>query len=60
MINIPESEDGFVDSDVQAEKNKIRTVTPYLQATNNLVVKDFTKFYGKALAVNQICVGVDK
>lgn len=58
--NIPESEDGVVDSDVLAEKAKIRSVSSYLQATQNLVVKDFTKFYGKNLAVNQICLGVDK
>lgn len=43
-----------------AEKTKIRSVTSFLQASNNLVVKDFTKYYGKMLAVNQICVGVDK
>lgn len=43
-----------------AEKNKIRSVTPYPQTSNSLVVKDFTKFYGNVLAVNQICVGVNK
>ena len=57
---IPESEDGFVDSDVLAEKNRIRSVTSYLQATNNLVIKDLTKFYKKIMAVNQICLGVDR
>lgn len=57
---MPESEDGFVDSDVMAEKNKVRMVAPYLQATNNLVIKDFTKFYGSYRAVNQICLGVEK
>lgn len=58
--NIPESEDGVVDSDVLDEKMKVRTVTPYLQSTKNLVVKDLTKFYKKHLAVNQLCVAVDK
>jgi hypothetical protein len=57
---MPESEDGIVDSDVMAEKTKIRSVTPYLQATSNLVVKDFTKIYGKMIAVNQICLGVNR
>ncbi|KAJ6635436.1 Phospholipid-transporting ATPase ABCA3 [Pseudolycoriella hygida] len=60
VTNIPESEDGTVDSDVMAEKNKIRSLTPYIEANNNLIVKDFTKFYGNILAVNQICVGVNK
>lgn len=60
MSNITESEDGIVDSDVMAEKNKIRSITPYPHVSSSLVVKDFTKLYGKFLAVNQICVGVDK
>lgn len=60
QTNLPESEDGVIDTDVRAEKTQIRAVTPYLQATNNLVIKDLTKFYGKMLAVNQICVGVQK
>lgn len=59
-MNIPESEDGVVDSDVAAEKSKVRNVSTYLQATSNLVVKDFTKFYGNTLAVNQICLSVGK
>lgn len=58
--NIQESEDGTVDSDVMTEKNKIRSITSYNEATNNLIVKDFTKYYGNTLAVNQICVGVDE
>lgn len=58
--NIPESEDGFVDSDVYAEKNKIRMLSPYYIAKNNLVIKDLSKFYGDFMAVNQLCVGVDK
>lgn len=57
---ISESEDGVVDSDVMAEKNKIRSMTSYNEADNSLIVKDFTKFYGNILAVNQICVGVNK
>ncbi|KAG4070234.1 hypothetical protein HA402_003924 [Bradysia odoriphaga] len=58
--DIPESEDGTVDSDVMNEKNKIRSITAYADSSNNLIVKDFTKFYGNILAVNQICVGVKK
>lgn len=56
--DIPESEDGTVDSDVMNEKNKIRSITAY--SDSNLIVKDFTKFYGNTLAVNQICVGVER
>lgn len=57
---MPESEDGTVDSDVMEEKNKIRSLTSYTGAHSNLIVKDFTKFYGNMMAVNQICVGVNK
>lgn len=56
--DIPESEDGTVDSDVMNEKNRIRSITAY--SDSNLIVKDFTKFYGNTLAVNQICVGVER
>lgn len=59
-VNIPESEDGIIDSDVNNEKIKVRSVTSFLTAKNNLVLKDFTKYYGKLLAVNQICVGVER
>ncbi|CRK89801.1 CLUMA_CG003438, isoform A [Clunio marinus] len=59
-LDVPESEDGFVDSDVLAEKIKIRSVTDFLREKCNLLIKDFTKYYGKRLAVNQICVAVDK
>lgn len=58
--NIPESEDGQVDSDVFDEKMKVRTVTPYLQSTKNLVVKDLTKFYKSHMAVNQLCISVGR
>lgn len=49
-----------MDSDVYAEKNKIRMLSPYYIMKNNLVIKDLSKFYGKFMAVNQLCVGVDK
>jgi len=60
LKNIPESEDNFIDTDVYAEKEKIRTTASSLIANNNLLIKDMTKFYGKQLAVNQISVGVEK
>lgn len=58
--NIPESEEGFVDSDVAVEKEKVRRYTEYISAKDNLVLKDFTKFYGNFMAVNQLCVGVGR
>lgn len=59
--NTPDARDGgTVDSDVMAEKIKIRTITSYSEGAQHLIVKDLTKFYGKYLAVNQICVGVNK
>ncbi|KAG5683919.1 hypothetical protein PVAND_013177 [Polypedilum vanderplanki] len=60
LKNIPESEENFIDADVLAEKDKIRMYTQYLVAKNNLVMKNFTKFYGNFMAVNQLCVGVDR
>ncbi|KAL7030128.1 hypothetical protein ACKWTF_006533 [Chironomus riparius] len=58
--NIPESEDGFVDSDVAVEKEKVKRYTEYISAKDNLVLKDFTKFYGNFMAVNQLCIGVGR
>jgi ATP-binding cassette subfamily A (ABC1) protein 3 len=45
---------------VLAEKDRVRMYTQYMNAKNNLVMKDFTKFYGNFMAVNQLCVGVDR
>ncbi|XP_055683327.1 phospholipid-transporting ATPase ABCA3 isoform X3 [Lutzomyia longipalpis] len=58
---IPETEEesGLLDSDVQAEKNRIREMTLADIENHNLILKDMTKYYGKFLAVNQLCVGVD-
>lgn len=57
---IPESEDGFVDEDVRNEKNRILSMEPEEIVSNNLVLRQMTKFYKKFLAVNQLCVGVNK
>lgn len=42
------------------EKKKLRMFGPYYIAKNNLVIKDLSKFYGNFMAVNQLCVGVDR
>ncbi|XP_066260323.1 phospholipid-transporting ATPase ABCA3-like [Euwallacea similis] len=47
------------DSDVQAEKHKIRnTPERQLHQTYNIVVKDLTKYYKRHLAVNGLCLGI--
>ncbi|CAG9761787.1 unnamed protein product [Ceutorhynchus assimilis] len=47
------------DSDVQAEKNKIRD-TPHEELISNytMVLKDLTKYYKNFVAVNGLCLGV--
>ncbi|XP_066151152.1 phospholipid-transporting ATPase ABCA3-like [Euwallacea fornicatus] len=47
------------DSDVQAEKHKIRnTPERQLHQTYNIVVKDLTKYYKRHLVVNGLCLGI--
>lgn len=48
-----------VDSDVVEEKYRVRNMNYNQIRANNLVVRNMTKVYGKFLAVNDICVGVD-
>lgn len=47
------------DSDVLEEKYRVRNMNYNQIRSNNLVVKNISKYYGNFLAVNQICVGVD-
>lgn len=49
-----------IDSDVKAEKKRINSMSSKELQTNNLVVKNLTKYYGKFLAVNQISFGVKR
>lgn len=56
----PLSEDGQIDDDVQAEKNKVAQMTENEIPTHNLVMRDVTKYYGGFLAVNQLSVMIDK
>lgn len=52
------SVDNVPDNDVVAEKQKVNSMTYLDLATNNLVLQNLSKFYGKFLAVNQISIGI--
>lgn len=54
----PESEDGFMDDDVLAEKQRVSTMPDEDIGFNNLVIRKASKFYGKFLAVNQISIAI--
>ncbi|XP_059614826.1 phospholipid-transporting ATPase ABCA3 isoform X2 [Phlebotomus argentipes] len=60
-VTIPETEEegGLLDDDVRDEKERVREMTLTDIENHNLVLKDMTKYYGKFLAVNQLCVGVE-
>lgn len=49
-----------VDSDVQDEIEKVFTLSEGDIANSNLVVKNLSKLYGDLLAVNQLCLKVDR
>ena len=49
-----------IDCDVINEKNKVESMTPQDLKTNNLIIKNLTKFYGDFLAVKGISVAVKK
>ncbi|XP_069685343.1 phospholipid-transporting ATPase ABCA3-like isoform X4 [Periplaneta americana] len=56
-----DTDEGGLDSDVAAEKTKMRlTEASRLMEDYDLVLKDVTKYYGKFLAVNKLCLGVKK
>lgn len=52
------SVDNAPDDDVIAEKQKVNAMTDLDLITNNLVLQNLSKFYGKFLAVNQISIGI--
>lgn len=52
------SVNNVADSDVIAEKQKVNAMTYLDLVTNNLVLQNLSKFYGKFLAVNQISIGI--
>jgi ATP-binding cassette subfamily A (ABC1) protein 3 len=49
-----------MDSDVRAEKDRIKSLSLHEIRNSNLILKDLTKFYKNYLAVNQLCVGIDE
>lgn len=51
---------GEEDSDVLLEKRKIRNLTMENISSYRLVMRDVTKYYGKFLAVNNLCLGVKR
>ncbi|XP_058116459.1 phospholipid-transporting ATPase ABCA3-like [Anopheles ziemanni] len=55
----PPSEADDIDSDVRAEKLRVRSLTDGEIAANNLVLRDVTKYYKKFLAVNQLSLAVE-
>ncbi|XP_023714575.1 ATP-binding cassette sub-family A member 3 isoform X4 [Cryptotermes secundus] len=63
-VKIGTDNDGYeeeLDSDVSAEKLKLLTTeTSLLLNEYELVLKNVTKYYGKFLAVNKLCLGVKK
>lgn len=48
-----------MDSDVVEEKYRVRNMNYNQVRSNNLVLRNMTKFYNDFLAVDQICVAVD-
>lgn len=51
---------GNVDADVQAEIDRVNSMTDSEIVSSNLVVKNLSKFYGNFLAVNKLCLTVDR
>lgn len=54
----PPPEDGFVDDDVENEKQKILRMSSTELANQNLVLDRITKYYNNFLAVNQVSLCV--
>ncbi|XP_055529126.1 phospholipid-transporting ATPase ABCA1-like [Wyeomyia smithii] len=47
-----------IDSDVQAEKQRVERMTETERSETNLVAHQMTKYYNRFLAVNQLSVGI--
>ncbi|XP_058065569.1 phospholipid-transporting ATPase ABCA3-like [Anopheles bellator] len=56
---VPPTEGDDTDSDVLAEKRRVRELTGAEIVANNLVLRDVTKYYKKFLAVNQLSLAVE-
>lgn len=49
-----------IENDVKNEKNKVNSMNEYDLQTHSLVLQNLTKFYGKFLAVKELCVAVKR
>lgn len=49
-----------IDSDVDAEKKRVKQMTMADLEANNLVLQSLVKYYGKFLAVNQLSIGIQR
>lgn len=57
--NLPPTPKGSeIDSDVEEERNHVLQMTMSELTANRLVLKNFSKFYGHFLAVNQLSVAI--
>lgn len=52
------AENGPIDDDVTAEKDRVAGMTTDDLQTHDLVLKDLTKLHGQVVAVNQVSVGI--
>lgn len=52
--------DQEIDQDVMTEKTRVAAMTPEEIESNNLVLNQVSKFYGKFLAVNQLSIGIQQ
>lgn len=49
-----------IDTDVDAEKSRVKQMTMADLEANNLVLQSLSKYYGKFLAVNQLSIGIQR
>uniref|UniRef100_A0A336LUW2 CSON001511 protein n=1 Tax=Culicoides sonorensis TaxID=179676 RepID=A0A336LUW2_CULSO len=59
-LSVAPAEEGFVEEDVQIEKDRVQKMDAAQIQFNHLLFTDLTKYYGKLLAVNQLSLAVDR
>ncbi|XP_052859969.1 phospholipid-transporting ATPase ABCA3-like [Anopheles cruzii] len=57
--SIQSGDGSALDDDVWHEKQRVKALSEAELTNSNLVVSDLTKYYGKFLAVDQLCVSVE-
>ncbi|XP_018330699.1 ATP-binding cassette sub-family A member 3 [Agrilus planipennis] len=60
QVSVQNDADPDEDFDVFQEKQRIRNAAVYELENTSIALRDVTKFYGKFLAVNNICLTVDR